>query len=214
MRTVLKRCDTRTVMRPPLPARRDAGGVALEQRVLGLGVEGGGGLVEHQQQRLVAHEAAGQRQLLPLPEATPRRRRARSGRAGCRARRRAAATTSSAPARSTARVHGGARRRRAARRRGRRSGGRAARSGRSPGTRRPAVAPLVGGHAAPAATPSTRMRPARRLVELAQQLHQRRLAGAVLADDRHHRAGRQRRGSRPRAPGGRCRGRRTTRARA
>ena len=43
-----------------------AGRVALEQRVLGLGVEGGGGLVEHQQQRLVAHEAAGERELLPL----------------------------------------------------------------------------------------------------------------------------------------------------
>src|SRR5206468_7278080 len=39
-----------------------------EQRVLGLRVQGRGRLVEGQQQRLVAHETAGQRQLLPLPE--------------------------------------------------------------------------------------------------------------------------------------------------
>ena len=69
MRTVLKRCDTRMVMRPSSPCpRARRGGVALEQRVLGLGVERRGRLVEHQQQRLVAHEAAGQRELLPLAE--------------------------------------------------------------------------------------------------------------------------------------------------
>ena len=33
--------------------------------------------------------------------------------------------------------------------------------------------------------------PIRRLVHLREQFHQRGLAGAVLADDRHHRAGRQ-----------------------
>jgi hypothetical protein len=44
------------------------GGVALEQRVLGFGVERGGGLVEHEQQRVIAHEAACQRELLPLTE--------------------------------------------------------------------------------------------------------------------------------------------------
>ena len=43
-------------------------GVALKQGVLGFGVEGGGGFVEHQQQRAVAHEAGGQGQLLPLWE--------------------------------------------------------------------------------------------------------------------------------------------------
>ena len=48
MRTVLKRCDTRIVMRPSPPSLAHAGGVALEQGVLGLGVEGGGGLVEHE----------------------------------------------------------------------------------------------------------------------------------------------------------------------
>ena len=69
MRTVLKRCDTRIVMRPSARVAAHAGGVALEQGVLGLGVEGGGGLVEHEDERLVAHEPAGQRQLLPLAEA-------------------------------------------------------------------------------------------------------------------------------------------------
>ena len=43
--------------------------VALEQRVLGLGVERRRRLVEHQEQRTIAHEAAGQRELLPLAEA-------------------------------------------------------------------------------------------------------------------------------------------------
>ena len=38
---------------------------------------------------------------------------------------------------------------------------------------------------------------ARRLVELGEQLHERGLAGAVLADDRDHRAGRQLDATRP-----------------
>ena len=52
MRTVEKRCDTRIVIRP-FVGRGVAGDVGepLEQRVLGLGVERGGGLVEHEQQR-------------------------------------------------------------------------------------------------------------------------------------------------------------------
>ena len=48
--------------------RRGRGGEALEQGVLGLRVERGGRLVEHQQQRILAHEAAGQGELLPLTE--------------------------------------------------------------------------------------------------------------------------------------------------
>ena len=36
--------------------------------MLGLGVERGGRLVEHEDERSVAHEAAGERELLPLPE--------------------------------------------------------------------------------------------------------------------------------------------------
>src|SRR5882672_9225489 len=40
-------------------------GVAFEQRVLGLRVKRGGRLVEHQQERVVAHEAACERELLP-----------------------------------------------------------------------------------------------------------------------------------------------------
>ena len=80
MRTVEKRWETRIVMRPlPLsPAAARRRGVALEQRVFGLRVQRGGRLVEDQQQRLVAHEAARQRELLPLAErqldsARPRR---------------------------------------------------------------------------------------------------------------------------------------------
>ena len=41
-------------------------GVALKERVLRLRIECSGRLVEDQQQRLIAHEAARQRQLLPL----------------------------------------------------------------------------------------------------------------------------------------------------
>ena len=41
-------------------------GVALEQRVFRLRVQCGGRLVKHQEQRLIAHEATRQRQLLPL----------------------------------------------------------------------------------------------------------------------------------------------------
>src|SRR4029453_5936056 len=73
MRTVENRCDTSRGMPPPAraaaawrPKRGGRAGVALEQGVLGLGVQGGGGLVQDQQQRLVAHEPAGQGQLLPL----------------------------------------------------------------------------------------------------------------------------------------------------
>ena len=47
------------------PARQLA--EALEDRVLGLGVERRGRLVEHQDVGLLAHERARQRDLLPLP---------------------------------------------------------------------------------------------------------------------------------------------------
>jgi hypothetical protein len=69
--------------------------------VLGLGVERGGGLVEHEQQRRVAHEAAGQRQLLPLPEAHVHALRPARAELGVEAAHELL-TTSSAPARSTA----------------------------------------------------------------------------------------------------------------
>ena len=52
IRTVEKRCDTRMVMRPSAVVAAHRGGVALEQRVLGFGVERGGRLVEHQHERL------------------------------------------------------------------------------------------------------------------------------------------------------------------
>ena len=138
MRTVEKRCDTRIVMRPPSPRVARRLGVALEQRVLGLGVERGGRLVEHEQQRVVAHEPARQRELLPLAER--QLDAARPGRAELRVE----------PGRQPLDhvVGAGAidgrrdrRRRRpsAARRRGRRCAARGTRSGRSPGTRRPAA---------------------------------------------------------------------------
>ena len=52
IRTVENRCETRTVIRPSADSLRAARGVPLEQRVLGLGVQRGGRLVQHQQQRL------------------------------------------------------------------------------------------------------------------------------------------------------------------
>ena len=45
------------------------GGEPLEEGMLGLGIEGGGWLVKHQDQGTLAHEAAGQGKLLPLAEA-------------------------------------------------------------------------------------------------------------------------------------------------
>ena len=104
MRTVQKRCETRIVIgrsRPARVARRVR--VALEQRVLGLGVERRRRLVEHEEQRALAHEAARERELLPLAEgdldaARPGRAELRVEPAGSRA------TTSSRPARATAAV--------------------------------------------------------------------------------------------------------------
>ena len=83
------------------------GGVALEQGVLGLGVERGGRLVEDQQQRLVAHEAARQGELLPLAERHLHAvwpGRAELGLEAPAARR---ATSSCAPARLMARTTAG-----------------------------------------------------------------------------------------------------------
>ena len=75
-----------------------------------------------------------------------------------------------------------------------------------------ARAPLVGPHAGEGS--AVDQDPAgRRLVQLAEQLDERRLAGAVLPDERHHRARRAGRGRRRRARGGRCRDRRTRRPR-
>jgi hypothetical protein len=45
---------------------RGCGRVALEQVVLGGGVEGRGGLVEYQQQGMLPHQGAGQAHRLPL----------------------------------------------------------------------------------------------------------------------------------------------------
>ena len=62
MRTVGKRCEMRMVVRPAASVAE-----ALEHGVLRLGVERRGRLVEHQDVRLLAHERARQRDLLPLP---------------------------------------------------------------------------------------------------------------------------------------------------
>src|SRR5262249_40510279 len=55
---------------PMAIARSAAGGrrIALEEGMLGFGVEGSGGLIQHQQQRAVAHETAGECDFLPLSE--------------------------------------------------------------------------------------------------------------------------------------------------
>ncbi len=75
-----------------------------------------------------------------------------------------------------------------------------------------ARAPLVGPHAGERR--AVDQDPAgRRLVQLAEQLDERRLARAVLPDERHHRARRAGRGRRSRARGDRCRDRRTRRPR-
>ena len=55
--------------RPTSAAAARGRRVTLEQGVLGLGVERRRGLVEHEQERALAHESPRQRQLLPLPEA-------------------------------------------------------------------------------------------------------------------------------------------------
>ena len=163
------------------------GRVALEQRVLGLRIERGGRLVEHEQQRAVAHEAARERELLPLAErhldaARPRRPELRVEPAPS-----AATTTSSAPARATAVTTAGS-----SSRRGtsptptvcRARNSKRKKSWNAPASRvRHSSARMRASGAS-----STRIAPARRLVHLRQQLHERGLAGAVLADDRDDRA--------------------------
>ena len=52
----------------PLSPRAHRGGVALEQRMLRLRVERGGGLVEHQQRCRVSHEPARQRSFCHCPK--------------------------------------------------------------------------------------------------------------------------------------------------
>ena len=164
MRTVLKRCDTRIVMRPSGASRRrrDAAarrfGVALEQHVFGLGVERGGRFVEHQQQRPVAHEPARERELLPLAEADldaarPRRPELRGEPVDQPLDhvRRAGAID-----RDDDR---GLDRRAAARRQRRRYGAPGTRSGRSPGTRRRAARASSSAGMRARSTPSIRMRP-------------------------------------------------------
>src|SRR5437868_1207949 len=60
---------TRTRLARRFAQRTSGGGVALEERVLGLGVERRGRLVEDEEEWPIAHEGAGQRELLPLAKA-------------------------------------------------------------------------------------------------------------------------------------------------
>ena len=76
-----------------------------------------------------------------------------------------------------------------------------------------AIAPLVGRHAREVDAVDGDP-PARRRVHVGQQLHERALAGAVLADERDHRAGRELDVHVGRAPRDRCPGTRTRRARS
>ena len=57
------------VMRPTAVVFAHDLRIAFKQRVLGLGIERRGWFVEDQHERPVAHEAARERQLLPLTEA-------------------------------------------------------------------------------------------------------------------------------------------------
>ena len=102
IRTVEKRCDTRMVMRPSRSSSAHGGRVALEQRVLGLRVERGRRFVEHQHERPVAHEAARERELLPLAEAHLDAAGPRAARAASPDLPVSRTITSSAPARPTA----------------------------------------------------------------------------------------------------------------
>ena len=82
------------------------GRIALEERVLALGVEGGGRFVQDEHERLIAHEAAGEGQLLPLAERNldavgPRRAELRF-QPGCQA----GETTSLGPGATDGRLHG------------------------------------------------------------------------------------------------------------
>ena len=200
MRTVENRCETRTVMRPSSPRR-----ARLRRRS--------------------ARTARARSRRRARPSA--RRARRRSGRSRMKPRASASfchcpidsstpscqvgpscvsspcgrrSTTSLAPARPTAAPTAGAvvEPRRGRRRRPSRCAtySKRKKSWNAPDRR---VAP-VGGRMRARSTPSTVMRPLGRLVEAAEQLHERRLARAVLAHERDDRAGRQRRGRRRRAP--------------
>ena len=175
--------------------------------MLGLGVERRRRLVEHRDQRLVAHEAAGQRQLLPLtvgdvdalvpgrPELRPQ--------AGGRA-----STTSRAPARSSAATSG----------RIAVTPGQVTEADRLPGLElEPEEVLERPGQAFP---PLLRIdvRQVRavdqdaagaRVVELGQQLDQRGLAGPVLPDDGDDGAGGQEQVDVVERPAASCPGSRT-----
>ena len=173
------------------PSRsRGAGRVALEERVLGFGIERRGRLVEHQQQRAIAHESARQRQLLPLAERQVDA--VRPGRAQLGVEPRLQVRDDVVGAGPTdGRDHSGfvvdtnhvAKADRLAR----------AKLETEEVLKRPgqAAAPLVRRHARQRRVVHE-YAARRRLVHLREQLDQRRLAGAVLADDGHDRAGRQR----------------------
>ena len=176
-------------MRPARRSSRARAGVALEQGVLGLGVEGRRRLVEHEHERLVAHEAAGQGELLPLPEGDLDAVVPRRAELGVEPGRQAVDDVVGAGP-----VDGADHRRHVVEPRLVADADALAgdqleaeevleRPGQ-PGPPRPArdrrEVDAVDGDA-----------PGRRAVHPGQQLDERRLAGAVLADDRHDGAGRQ-----------------------
>ena len=132
----------------------------------------------------IAHEPARQGELLPLAErhldaAWPRR-----SQLGVHARGQPRDDIASAAA-IDGRPHGRTHRRCAARRRGRRSAGRGTRSGRSPETPRPFAIAMRSAEHARERHVVDQDGTCRRLVHLGEQFDQRRLAGAVLADDGH-----------------------------
>ena len=194
MRTVLNRCETRMVMRPSaagLPRSTRAAAarrrrVTLEQGVLGLGVERRRRLVEHEEQRTLAHESAGERELLPLAEADLHA----LGPGGAELRLEARGELLDDVARAGP-LDGRRHRRRVVEPR---------QVADADGVARPELEPEeVLKRAGEPRTPRIRRHareldavdqdaPAGRLIQAAQELHQRRLAGAVLPHDGDHRA--------------------------
>ena len=203
MRTDEKRCEIEHGdRRRAAPTSRGGPPVRVEEQLLGLGVEGGGGLVEDQAQRRARASCRGRWRGAATARPTARRRRGRSCR---RAVSRPSGRRSTTGARAAA-VDGV---------------GRPGRRRRwPPGRRRPTVARarrleaqevLEGAARAGAARPSMssvgevgavdEMRAVGRAVHAGQQLHQRGLAGAVVADDGDGRARPARCRSRSRSTG-------------
>ena len=180
-------------MRPSARARlarpaASGGGVSLEQRVLGFGVERGRRLVEHEHRRVIAPRPAGERELLrhcPNDTSTPPEP---GGPELCHEAAFSFTTTSSAPARATPPTAAGSSSRRGCPRR-RPCDVPGTRSERNPGCASRRSRHSGGVHAA-GSDPSTRMCPDVGSYGLARSFTSVTLAPRVLSRQ-HNGAGRQ-----------------------